>query len=121
MKTLYIECNMGAAGDMLMAALLEICPDKGAFLKKMNELSLPGVQVSRYDATKCGIKGTGISVKINGMQEGESTQTIITRILIRRMSIIIHMRNTHIHTKMGILIRRAINMGIKQAITIMQE
>ena len=24
MKTLYIECNMGAAGDMLMAALYEL-------------------------------------------------------------------------------------------------
>jgi uncharacterized protein (TIGR00299 family) protein len=62
---------MGAAGDMLMAALLEICPDREAFLKKMNELGLPGVQVSRFSATKCGIKGTGISVKINGVEEGE--------------------------------------------------
>lgn len=24
MKTLYLECNMGAAGDMLMGALLEL-------------------------------------------------------------------------------------------------
>ena len=27
MKTLYLECNMGAAGDMLTAALLELHPD----------------------------------------------------------------------------------------------
>ena len=26
MKTLYIECNMGAAGDMLMSALSELHP-----------------------------------------------------------------------------------------------
>ena len=28
MKTLYIECAMGAAGDMLAAALLELLPDR---------------------------------------------------------------------------------------------
>ena len=33
---------MGAAGDMLMASLYEICPDKEKFLKMMNEMGLPG-------------------------------------------------------------------------------
>ena len=33
MKTLYIECAMGAAGDMLTAALLELIEDKAAFVK----------------------------------------------------------------------------------------
>ena len=28
MKTLYLECNMGAAGDMLMGALLELLSPK---------------------------------------------------------------------------------------------
>ena len=28
MKTLYIECNMGVAGDMLMGALYELCDQK---------------------------------------------------------------------------------------------
>ena len=35
MKTLYLECNMGAAGDMLMAALTELMPDKDAFVKSL--------------------------------------------------------------------------------------
>ena len=33
MKTLYFDCGMGAAGDMLMASLYEICPDKAEIFK----------------------------------------------------------------------------------------
>ena len=45
MKTLYLECSMGAAGDMLMAALYELLEDKAGFLAAMNGLDLPGVRV----------------------------------------------------------------------------
>jgi len=69
MKTLYIECNMGAAGDMLMAALLELLPDKNAFLEKINNLELNGVRVSAKPSVKCGITGTYVSVSVGGMEE----------------------------------------------------
>ena len=46
MKTLYLECNMGAAGDMLMAALTELMPDKDAFVKELNDLQIPQVTSS---------------------------------------------------------------------------
>ena len=69
MKTLYLECGMGAAGDMLMAALLELIPDRQAFLDKMNALGLPGVRVEAEKAEKCGITGTHMKVTVFGEEE----------------------------------------------------
>ncbi|MEG2117422.1 MAG: nickel insertion protein, partial [Clostridia bacterium] len=40
MKILYVECNMGVAGDMLMSALYEIIPNKQDFLDKINSIFL---------------------------------------------------------------------------------
>ena len=69
MKTLYLECNMGAAGDMLTAALLELAEDKQAFLDRMNSLGLPGVKVEAEPAVKCGITGTHMRVTVHGEEE----------------------------------------------------
>lgn len=69
MKTLYLECAMGAAGDMLTAALLELTGDKQAFIDKMNALGLPGVSVAAEPAVKCGITGTHVTVTVDGVEE----------------------------------------------------
>lgn len=71
MKTLYLDCGMGAAGDMLTAALIELLPDADGFVEKMNRLGIPGVQIEREKAVKCGITGTHISVKVHGAEECE--------------------------------------------------
>ena len=57
MKTLYFECNMGAAGDMLMAALLELHGRADDFLNRLNGAGIPGVTVNAEPSVKCGIKG----------------------------------------------------------------
>ena len=67
---LYLDCSMGAAGDMLMAALYELLPDKEEFRRKIERLNLPGVSFEFSDSIKCGIKGTHISVKVGGVDEG---------------------------------------------------
>lgn len=69
MKTLYLDCGMGAAGDMLMASLYEICPDKEKFLKMMNGMGLPGLSVEAEPSVKCGITGTHMKVAIHGEEE----------------------------------------------------
>ena len=70
MKTLYLDCSMGAAGDMLQAALYELLDDKEAFLEKVNALGLEGVTVKPIPMTKCGILGTHMDVLVNGESEG---------------------------------------------------
>lgn len=69
MKTLYIECAMGAAGDMLTAALLELMPDKEAALAKLNAMGIPGVVFEAEPSAKCGITGTHMRVLIHGEEE----------------------------------------------------
>ena len=68
MKTLYIDCGMGAAGDMLTAALLELMPDPEAALAALNAAGVPGVEYVREPSVKCGIAGTHISVRIHGAE-----------------------------------------------------
>ena len=71
MRTLYLDCGMGAAGDMLTAALLELLPDQEAFLRELNALDIPGVTVMREQVSKCGIGGTHITVRVHGEEESE--------------------------------------------------
>ena len=72
MKTLYLDCGMGAAGDMLTAALAELLPDPDAFFAKLNALGIPGVEYIREPSVKCGITGTHVTVKVDGQEEASS-------------------------------------------------
>ena len=72
MKTLYLDCGMGAAGDMLTAALLELLPEPDRFIEKLNALGIPNVVFVKEQSKKCGIVGTHVSVKVHGMEENEN-------------------------------------------------
>lgn len=69
MRTLYLECNMGAAGDMLMGALSELVPDKEAFYTRLNNIGISDVEISCEKAVKCGITGTLAKVLVHGQEE----------------------------------------------------
>ena len=73
MKTLYLDCGMGAAGDMLTAALLELLPDRDEFVSLLNSLGIPEVTFSCETAVKCGIQGTHVTVRIHDEEESEGT------------------------------------------------
>ena len=69
MKTLYLDLSMGAAGDMLAAALLELLPAPDSFLAELNGLGIPGVRYQRERAVKCGVTGTHLAVTVDGEEE----------------------------------------------------
>lgn len=71
MKTLYLDCGMGAAGDMLCAALLELLPDPDAAVQKLNGVGIPHVVFERMPSEKCGISGTHLAVRVHGAEEHE--------------------------------------------------
>ena len=71
MKTLYIECNMGAAGDMLLASLAELTGDVKACEDKLNSLGIPDVTYKFEKSVKCGIEGTHAHVVVSGVEEDE--------------------------------------------------
>ena len=72
MKTLYLDCSMGAAGDMLTAALLELHPDPEDFLRRFNAAGLPKIHTRRERAERCGVLGSRAVVEIDGEEEGEA-------------------------------------------------
>lgn len=69
MKTLFIDTSMGAAGDMLTAALLELFDDRDNMVKKLNSFGIIGVNFSAKDILRSGINGTKSIVKVNGLEE----------------------------------------------------
>ena len=82
MNTLYLDCSMGAAGDMLTAALLELLPDRAGFLRRLNGLGLPGVAFRAEPGERCGIRGTHITVTVHGVAEDGGGMTIPTNTLM---------------------------------------
>ncbi len=69
MRTLYLECNMGAAGDMLAASLLELHPEPEKIIKQLNEIGLANVEFKLETSVKCGIQGKHFSVLVGGQEE----------------------------------------------------
>ncbi|MCR4923271.1 MAG: LarC family nickel insertion protein, partial [Lachnospiraceae bacterium] len=71
MKTLYLECKMGIAGDMMASSLLGLFEDKNSVIEALNAINIPKVVYKLDQVKKCGILGDHITVLIDGIEEGD--------------------------------------------------
>lgn len=71
MKRIFIDCGMGAAGDMLSGALIDLFEDRDQIIEELNSLGIPDVVFRAEMTEKCGIRGTHLHVEVNGTEEDE--------------------------------------------------
>lgn len=69
MRTVYLDCSMGASGDMLAGALYELVNDKEKFIETVKNIGLDGVLIKPELSEKCGICGTHMQVTVRGEEE----------------------------------------------------
>lgn len=69
MRELFLDCSGGIAGDMLCAALLELCPNREELLEKLNRTGIPGIKYSLEPIKRYGITGSHLQVTYNGIEE----------------------------------------------------
>ncbi len=69
MKVMFIECNMGAAGDMLTAALADLTGDIKGTEKELCSLNIPKVRFGLNTLVRSGITGVHSDVLIDGEAE----------------------------------------------------
>lgn len=70
-KTLYLDCQAGIAGDMLVAALLDLGgkPALGRLTQMLEKLSLEGFSVAVTRVKKAGIDCCDFDVKLGAAHE----------------------------------------------------
>ena len=65
MKTIYLECNAGASGDMILGALADLLEDPLEVKSLIEGMGIPGIRCSVERAEKSMITGTRVTVTVD--------------------------------------------------------
>ncbi|WII08372.1 nickel pincer cofactor biosynthesis protein LarC [Methanomassiliicoccales archaeon LGM-RCC1] len=71
MKVLYLECNAGVSGDMLLGALSNLLEDPKEFEKMIASAGIPDVEAIVEKGEKSHISGTRAKIIAAGQEEGD--------------------------------------------------
>ena len=76
MRILYLDLQMGAAGDMLAGALLGALDEAGRarVMEALRDALPEGVQTALLPAEQCGVTGVHFSVTVHGEEEHEPAE-----------------------------------------------
>ncbi len=69
MKSLYLECNAGISGDMLVAALLDLGADKDALAKALGSIPAKGFAYNISRVSKAGVDCCDFDVILDAEHE----------------------------------------------------
>ena len=72
MKRLFLDCQMGIAGDILTATLLGLVDDSKMWIERLNQIGLPDVTYTLIPKEDKGLQGYRVAVTINGIEESEN-------------------------------------------------
>ena len=72
MKRLFLDCQMGIAGDMLIATLLGLVDNSKMWIERLNQIGLPDVTYTLIPKEDKGLQGYRVAVTINGIEESEN-------------------------------------------------
>ena len=71
MKRLFLDCQMGIAGDMLTATLLGLVDNPEIWIERLNQIRIPNVTYTLIPKEDKGLQGYRVAVTINGLEESE--------------------------------------------------
>ena len=69
MKSLYLECNAGISGDMLVAALMDLGADKDALAKALDSIPAKGFSYNISRVSKAGVDCCDFDVILDAEHE----------------------------------------------------